>query len=327
MNVKEKLLGTLAEADGKFISGAGLAEKLGVSRNAVWKAVKALEAEGYAVESASGTGYRLSQNNNHLCRELISHYLKTICFGRNIILLNETDSTNIIAKELASEGAVHGTVVIAETQTAGRGRLGRSFYSPPGCGIYMSIIIRPDFGLETAQLITSCAACAAAEAAELLCGEKVSVKWVNDLYMNGRKICGILTEASLSLETASLDYAVIGIGLNVLSVRDKFSRELAEIASSVEDETGVRISRNRMCAELLNRLEWHLDRIESKSFLEDYRSRELLTGNMITANIGGVPSVVKAVGIDENAALIVELPDGSIRKVNSGEADLCRIRK
>ncbi|MBQ8297925.1 MAG: biotin--[Ruminococcus sp.] len=327
MNVKTSVLSALAQSGESFISGTRLADSANVSRNAVWKAVKALEAEGFLIDAVSNKGYRISPDNNKLCPELISAKLRTSCLGRKLSVLGETDSTNNYAKKLASAGAVHGMAVIADSQTSGRGRLGRGFFSPPGTGLYMSVIIRPDFGIETAQLITSCAACAAAEAAEALCGHETAIKWVNDLYMNGRKICGILTEASLSLETKSLDYAVIGIGINVLSIRDIMGSELVGIASSIEDETGVRVSRNALCAELLNRLERRLADIGSRSFLGDYRRRELLTGNTITANAGGEALTGKAVGIDENAALILELPDGSRRILSSGEANLCRIKK
>lgn len=324
MNVRESALKTLAGANGKFVSGAQLADKIGVSRNAVWKAVKSLENEGFAIEAVSGKGYRISPENNVLSAEIISAGLKT---QRSLVVLSETDSTNNYAKELASDGAAHGTAVIADSQTAGKGRLGRSFFSPPGTGLYLSVIIRPDISLETAQLITSCAAVAAAEAVEKLCGRDVSVKWVNDLYMNGRKICGILTEASLSLETKSLDYAVIGIGINVHSVKNIFGQELNDIAASVEDETGVKINRNTLCSVLLNRLDERLADIESRSFLEDYRRREILTGNVITANAGGEKVTGTAIGIDDNASLIIQLPDGSVRVLSSGEASLCRIKK
>lgn len=326
MNVREEVLAALAQAEDEYISGAALAERLGVSRNAVWKAVKALEDEGYIINSVTAKGYRISPESNRLSGRIISSMLETSAFGRSITVLDETDSTNNRAKELAASGALHGTVIAADTQTAGRGRLGRSFISPSGTGLYMSVIIRPDFSIETAPLITSCAACAAAEAVEELCGSPISIKWVNDLYMNGRKICGILTEASLSLENNSLDYAVIGIGVNVRSVRETFSSELSSIATSVEDETGLKINRNRLCAEILGKLEEHLADIESRAFLSEYRRRELLTGNMITANVGGETFTGKAVAIDDNANLVVELSDGTRKTLGSGEANLCRIK-
>lgn len=325
MNVKETLLETLAESDGEYISGAMLADKIGVSRNAVWKAVRSLETEGYLIEAVTSKGYRISAVNNRLSEKLIRASLKTESFGKNIIILDETDSTNNYAKETAVSGAEHGTVVIADTQSSGKGRLGRTFVSPKGKGLYMTVIIRPDFDLETASLITSAAACAVSGAVEELCRSDVKIKWVNDLYMNGRKICGILTEASLGMEMKSLDYAVIGIGINVRSAEGSFSRDLRVSATSVEDETGLKIDRNRLCAEVLNSLERYLSEIESRNYIREYRNRELLTGNTITANVNGNTVIAFAEGIDNNANLIIKLPDGTIKHLSSGEASLCRV--
>ncbi len=323
MNVKEELLKELA--DGEFVSGSVLAEKLGVSRNAVWKAVRLLESEGFVIECARQKGYRLSPDSNRLCAEIIEEATKGNTLCEKVIVFDEIDSTNSYAKELASKGAEHGTVIVADMQSGGRGRLGRSFVSPSGKGLYMTVIIRPDFGISEASLITSAAACAAAEAVERICGADVKIKWVNDIYINGKKICGILTEASFGLEMKSLDYAVIGIGVNVRSSGDSFDSELKKTASSIEEETGVRVDRNELCAAILNRLEMFLERIETRSFLNVYRRRELLTGNEITANVGNEKIQGKAVEIDDNANLVVITSEGRKLRLSSGEANLCRI--
>ncbi|WP_294753791.1 biotin--[acetyl-CoA-carboxylase] ligase [uncultured Ruminococcus sp.] len=325
MNVKSELLANLANAGGDYISGAALADKLGVSRNAVWKAVKALEAEGFSISSITSKGYKLNEDNNRLSEDLISPLLTTKEMGRNIMVLEEVDSTNNVVRELETEKAPHGTTVIADRQTAGKGRIGRSFVSPQGAGLYMSVLVRPHFDLEFAPMITAAAACAAAEAVESLCGSKVNIKWVNDLYMNGKKICGILTEASLGLELRELDCATIGIGINVRSIGKSFDSELKKKATSIEDETGIRINRNRLCAEVLNRLEPYLGKITDRSFLKAYREREMLTGHRITAMIGNEQLEGEALGIDENANLIIRLPYGEIKYLSSGEANLCRI--
>ena len=327
MNIKQTLLNTLAEADGGYISGAAIAEKLGVSRNAVWKTVKALEADGFVIESVTSKGYRLSADSNRISADLIAPLLTTKEIGRNMQVFSEIGSTNTAAKKLASERVPDGTVIIADKQTEGRGRMGRSFESPSGTGIYMSLVLYPKFGLECAPLITSAAACAVAEAIDEVCGCDVSIKWVNDLYINGRKICGILTEASLGLEMKSLDHAVIGIGVNVRSVRNVFGEELGNIATSIEDETGVKADRNVLCGAMLNKLEHYLGMVESREFLNEYRRRELLTGNTITANVGGNTLTGMAMGIDDNANLIIKLPDGKLKKLSSGEASLCRVKQ
>ena len=325
MNVKDALKRTLADADGGYISGAALAETLGVSRNAVWKAVKALEAEGYIIESVTSKGYRLAEHSNRLSEELISAKLNAKVLGSCIKVYSEIDSTNNAAKEMASAGAAHGTVIVADKQTGGRGRLGRTFESPAGTGIYMSVIIRPDFSLETSSMMTAAAAVAVAEAVESLSGCEVRIKWVNDPYINGRKICGILTEASLGMEMRSLDHAIIGIGINVRSVKEVLSPELSGTATSIEDETGLALDRNALCAAVIDRLEHHLSRLEERTFLESYRKREFLTGHRITANIGGRAVSGKALGIDDNANLILETDTGEVLHLNSGEANLCRI--
>ena len=323
MNVKTTLLNRLSRSREEYISGAELSRQLGVSRNAVWKAVKALEADGYIIESVTAKGYRLCSANNRLSAELISAENTAHELGSNVTVLRETSSTNTYAKELASKGAAHGTVVAADTQTGGKGRLGRTFESPLGKGLYMSVIIRPKFDISFAPLITSAAAAAAAEAVEELCGHEVRIKWVNDLYMNGKKICGILTEASLGLEMKTLDYAVIGIGINVL--HSEFSDELKQRVTTVEDESGKIIDRNKLCGVLLGRLEYYLNGIEARLHLDEYRRRELLTGNMITANVGNKTIKGRAAGVDDNANLIIELENGERKNLTSGEANLCRI--
>ena len=325
MNVKSELLATLANAGGDYISGAALADQLGVSRNAVWKAVKALESEGFSISSITSKGYKLNEDNNRLSEDLISPFLTTKEMGRNIRVLEEVDSTNNAVRELETEKAPNGTTVVADSQTAGKGRIGRSFVSPQGTGLYMSVLVRPHFDLEFAPMITAAAACAAAEAVEVLCGSKVNIKWVNDLYMNGKKICGILTEASLGLELRELDCATIGIGINVRSIGKNFDSDLRKKATSIEDETGLRINRNRLCAEVLNRLEPYLGKITDRSFLKVYREREMLTGHRITAMVGNEKLEGEALGIDENANLIIRLPYGEIKYLSSGEANLCRI--
>lgn len=327
MNVKAALLSALAGAGEGYISGSALAEQLGVSRNAVWKAVKALEGEGYTIESVTAKGYRLSGDNNRLSAELITQALHTEKLGRPLFVHDEIGSTNTAAKELAGQGAVHGTTIVADRQTAGRGRMGRSFESPSGTGIYMSIILRPEFGIELAPMMTSAAACAVAVAVEKLSGSKTQIKWVNDVYMDGRKICGILTEASFGLEAKSLDYAVIGIGINVRSVKSALDTQLQTVATSIEDACGKKLDRSRLCGEILSQLERYLATIENGGFLEDYRSRELLTGNRITANLGTRPIEGEAVGIDDSANLIVRLDSGEEIHLSSGEASLCRIKK
>ncbi len=312
--MKNILLTKLVSGD--FVSGEEIASSLGVSRNAVWKAVQSLRNDGFIIDSVTSKGYRISPDNNKLSPELIQ-------YNGKIIVLDETDSTNNYAKNLASQGAESGTVVIAESQNSGRGRLDRTFVSPKEKGLYMSIIIRPDFSLEFSPLITSAVSVAVAESVEQLADCHTQIKWVNDVYINNRKICGILTEASLGLEYNSLDYAVIGIGINVLS--HDFG-ELNSTVTSVQQETGKKISRNKLCETVLDNISLRISGITEKAHLNEYRRREMLTGNMISANIGSEKINGKALGIDDNANLIVQT-DSGIRTLVSGEANLLRIKE
>ena len=325
MNVRDSLLKAFAEAGRNYISGSALAEQLGGSRNALWKTVKALESEGYIIDSVTAKGYRLSAESNHLSAPLISAKVKASVIGSRIVVLDETDSTNNYAKEITAKGTPNGTVIVADRQTAGKGRMGRSFVSPAGKGLYMSVILHPDFSIQTAPMITSAVAVATAEAIESLCKADVKIKWVNDLYLNGKKIVGILTEASVDMEMRALDIAVIGIGINVRSVGDSFDAELSSRATSIQDETGAVLDRNELCAAVINRLDACLDKIENREYLREYRRRELLTGNMITARVGSETVTGKAVGIDRNANLMIETENGIVRSLSSGEANLCRI--
>lgn len=322
MSVKENVLKKLIESDG-FVSGQELAESLDVSRNAVWKAVKSLSNDGYSINAVNNKGYRLNNQYKVLSAEHIKINLDTKEYGRKLIVLNEVDSTNNYAKKLAVNGAENGTTVVSDYQTSGKGRMGRSFFSPKGTGLYVSLIIRPDMDIISAQLITSCTAVAVAEAVEKLCNCEIKIKWVNDLFLNGKKLCGILTEASMNFEEKNLDYAVIGIGINICTAEDT-PYELKGIITSIEQETGKTIDRNALCGEILNSLEKHILNIKSRKFMDEYRRRSFIFGKQV--EIAGNCKLEKgiAIGIDENANLIVKLDDGQEITVNSGEARIIK---
>lgn len=241
----------------------------------------------------------------------------------NIIVLEETDSTNNYAKKLAQNGEVTGTVAIAKTQTAGKGRLGRSFCSPPGTGLYMSIILRLDYDLETVSLLTSCMSVAASRAIDKLYGTDMKIKWVNDLYLNGKKISGILTESAVNAE-GKPDFAVVGIGVNVKSIKKDFSDDLLETASSLEDETGKVFPLGQIAAEIVNELKKLLPKLPKAEFIEEYRRRSCIIGSDVLISKQGREPIAKAVAIDDRAGLIVEYSDGSRETLTSGEA---RIKK
>ena len=223
---KQALLAALSAAQGECISGQQLAQQLGVSRAAVHKAAAALAAQGYALEAAPRRGYRLA-GGDPFCAEAVGEY------DAPIHLYDKLESSNRTAKTLALEGAPHGTMVLTSQQTAGRGRLGRRFESPAGKGIYLSLVLRPGLPMTEAQAVTVSAAVAVCRAVKRLCGLDLGIKWVNDLYYNGKKVCGILTEAGADIESGQLEWLVVGIGLNLTSRPEDWPEELRPIAGSL----------------------------------------------------------------------------------------------
>lgn len=320
MELKEQILKILEENRGKSISGAWMAKKLYVTRSAVWKQIKELQKEGYHIEAGPNRGYSLKSSNDILTVQSIAPYLRGKAADFFLDVRKTVTSTNTIAKELAAGGACEGTVIIATEQTEGRGRMGRSFYSPAS-GLYMSIILRPKLNLEDSLLITTGAAVAVAKAIENLTGRDVQIKWVNDLFMDGKKICGILTEASLNVENGGLEYAVLGIGINVCT--KDFPENIKDIAGSIftekpKDEPITSI----LAANVLNNLADTLDNLTDKTYLEEYKKRSFLLGKDINVIKGSNTFTAKAIDIDDRARLIVKYPDSSTEALTSGEVSI-----
>ena len=319
MTTRDAVLQALQESASP-LSGEQLARRLGISRSAVWKAVRALQKDGCRVEASTRTGYRLAEAPDILSEAEIRRWLAQADIGRQIELHAELDSTNIRAKQLAALGAPHGTLVAADSQTAGHGRFSRRFYSPPRTGIYVSFILRPALPAERAVMITSLAAVASARAIESLTGVEVGIKWVNDLYIAGRKCCGILCEASMDFESGGLEYVVVGIGINVGRMR--FPDELASIATSVENECGLPVSRSRLIAEIANQISALYADLPSGSFMAENRRRSVVISREVTVLGGAEPYTAKAVDIDGQGRLVVELPGGQTQILNSGEISI-----
>lgn len=316
MPLKDKVLAVLEENKGKSVSGSEIARSVGMTRSAVWKAVKALREEGYSICAVTNRGYCLSEESDFLSEQSIVPNLRTKDLGRKIDVFKTIDSTNNFAKSLAQLGAVHGTTVVSEVQTQGKGRMGRDFYSPMGMGIYMSVIIRPKLSVEQSLLITSCAAVAVADAVEKVAGIDCKIKWVNDIYAGGKKLCGILTEASVDVEQGGLEYAIVGIGLNVQNMT--FPEGISDIATSVRLETDKPVSRSVLTAEILNCLEERLETIRDKSFLDEYRRRSNVIGRRIEVTHNDTSEQMDCIGIDEAGRLLVRLDSGEERALNSG---------
>lgn len=242
---------------------------------------------------------------------------------KKIIVLDETDSTNRVAKELAWQGESEGTLVIANVQSAGRGRLGRSFYSPAGSGIYASLILRPDLAATQALRITSCAAVAVARAIENVTALSPQIKWVNDVYVHGKKVCGILTEAGFSGQGEQMQHAILGIGVNVGTMQ--FPDELSHIATSLENEIGQSVSRSRLLAEICNEFSVFYENIQKATFLEESKRRSFVLGKQIMVHTPDGAYEAKAVDLNEEGYLIVE-KDGIQECLYTGEISV-RIKK
>lgn len=316
MSLKDKVLAVLEENKGKNVSGNDIAKSVGMTRSAVWKAVKQLRGEGYTICAVTNKGYCLSEDSDFLNEHSVYQGLKTREMGRKIDVFKTIDSTNSFAKSLAQLGAIHGTTIISEVQSQGRGRMGRSFHSPVGMGIYMSVILRPKLSVEHSLLITSCAAVAVAEAIEKVTGLDCKIKWVNDIYAGDKKLCGILTEAAINVEQGGLEYAIVGIGLNVQNT--SFPKSISDIATSLYLETGEKVSRSVIAAEILNSLEVHLDKILDKSFVDEYRSRSNLIGKRIEITHNDEVTQAECIGIDEICRLLVRYDNGEEKALMSG---------
>lgn len=322
MSLRERILEALMEAKGGFVSGEKLAARFGVSRAAVWKAVNALRKEAYEVEAVPKKGYRLI-SGDVLSPEGILALLKTD-FPYRPVCRRLVTSTNTELKELAAHGAEEGTVLLAEEQTAGRGRLGRSFYSPFGSGLYMSILLKPEQLPTKAARLTTMAACAAALAIEELTGRDVGIKWVNDLYMDGKKVCGILTEASMSLESGRLERAVVGIGVNLREPEGGFPPELRSIVGAVWGaDCGETNLRNTLAARILDHFaDYYLNQETDNCFLA-YKQRSFLLGKEINIlHPDGSHTPATALNVDRNYRLVVRLADGREALLNSGEVSV-----
>lgn len=323
MNTKEQVLDLLSQAEGESVSGEEAARAIGVSRNAVWKAVAQLRQDGYDIASCTNKGYRLAHADDILTALSVGKHLRGRAAGCDIECYKTLSSTNTLLKQKAEAGEKEGKVAIAETQSAGKGRLGRSFFSPIGTGVYMSVLLRPQLEIEKAVLITTLAAVCVAQAVENVTGRQTGIKWVNDIYYNGKKICGILTEAGIGCENGRLDYAVLGIGINVIRPASGFSEELKDVATCLYDGEAPGI-RARLAAEVLNLFFEKYGHIAEKDFLDDYRRRMTLTGKTVCFMRAGEEFGARVLSVDDEARLVVQLEDGRTCALSSGEV---RIRK
>lgn len=311
-NTRQALLEALCAAQGQTVSGQRLAGQLGVSRAAVHKAAAALAAQGYAVEAAPRRGYRL-QGGDGFCAGEAGAY------PAPLHLYDSLPSTNRTAKQLALDGAPHGTLVVAAHQSDGRGRLGRSFVSPAGKGVYMTLLLRPALPLAQAQAVTVSAAVAVCRAVQALCGLRLSIKWVNDLYCQGKKVCGILTEAGTDLESGRLEWLAVGIGLNLTTAPDDWPAPLRATAGSLFPGGPSPVSRVALAAAIAREL---LALCPGFDCLDEYRARCFVPGHWVTVCTGAETYPARAIAIDEAGRLVVERDSGRQEALRYGEVSI-----
>lgn len=321
--VKDEVIKYLEANIGKLISGGELSKNLNVSRTAIWKAINSLKDEGYNIESKKNEGYILNTNNNILSKEIIKKNTTAKIFGKEIDILKTVDSTNNYLKLKAQDKADEGLVAIAEQQTDGKGRKGKSFFSPAGSSIYMSVLLKPKIKISNINLITIIAAISVVEAIYNTTEIQTSIKWVNDVMYNNKKLCGILTEASIEGESGDINYIVLGIGINVKKIN--FPDDIKNVATSLGNITSIDYNRNELIGQLLNQLENNYNKLFSNNqceLINSYRNYLSMLGNEINVILSDSTYRAKALDIDENAHLIIQLPSGEITKINCGEISI-----
>ena len=321
MSTKNRILELFEQRRGESISGEHLAGILGISRNAVWKAVKELQKDGYSIVAVTNKGYCLSDENDIISIAGIKPFLSTKnqSFADKIQIYKSLESTNKTAKEMAVAGAPHGTVIISDRQTMGRGRYSRSFFSPSG-GLYMSIVLRPEvLHFENPTLVTGFAAVSVCEAIESISKKVPQIKWVNDIFIDGKKVCGILTEAVTDFESGGLDWVVIGIGINVHTRTEEFPNELQSVATSIYPDENISGVRNKLSAEIINRILCFETTPNEAEIFEKYKKRLMILGKEITVIQNQTEYRATAIDVDSVGHLIVKNEKGEIITLFSGE--------
>lgn len=334
MTVKEQVLLFLEKHRDKAISGEELAGQLSVTRAAVWKAIKSLQKDGYAIEAVNNKGYTLKKAPDILSAAYIGQSLKKAGFEIQVKAERIVSSTNTVLKQYVSEGQKEDMVLLAEEQSGGRGRRGRSFFSPEGTGLYMSLLLHPQMTPEEAAMLTTVAAAAEAEALEKVSETEVKIKWVNDVWVRNKKVSGILTEGSVSMEDGNLEYAIVGIGINIYEPKGGFPEEIRDVAGAVfTNDISRENLRNRIASEVLARFLEYYHKLPETVYLEEYRKRSVVIGKQVRiiqpegARIPGTENGASrehalAVGIDDQCHLLVRYDDGTMESLSNGEISI-----
>ena len=323
--LSRKILGLFLEKRGEVVSGEEMSAELKVSRTAVWKHVRSLRELGCRIDAVPSRGYRLVAAPDLLIPEVITAGLKSARIGRNLVCFRETGSTNEAAFKLAEEGAEDGTVVVAETQRRGKGRLGRQWESPAGVNLYCSVILRPPILPARAAQMTFLSSVAVARAIAAETSLRPFIKWPNDLLINGKKVAGLLNE--MSAETEKVNFIVLGIGVNINMKREQFPGGLRHPATSLYLETGKPVNRADFTRALLEALDLLYGAYLEHGYgpvREEWLARCNFLGKQVRISFQDNESTGKAKGIDEEGALLVERPDGKVERVLAGDVTILR---
>ena len=321
--LKEDILQLLKAGKDTYLSGQRISAQLVVSRAAVWKAVEALRKDGYGIDSRSNCGYRLVRVPDVMTQEALSD-IGTRQVGRKVLYYDRLDSTNNEIKRLSIDQVENGLAVIADCQTGGRGRRGRSFLSPAGKGLYLSVLMQPHCSVEELSMLTAWSAVALCRAVERACGVRPGIKWPNDLVLNRKKLCGILTELEWEVESGEFSCVIIGAGINVSQDEADFGPEVAPIAISLAQALGMAPDRTELAARVIRSLNALYDDFPSQNaaYLDHFRRDCLTVGNPIKVISGAGERIGTAMGISDDFGLTVRWEDGSTETLTSGEVSV-----
>ncbi|WP_372995110.1 biotin--[acetyl-CoA-carboxylase] ligase [Lutispora sp.] len=322
--MKDNILRELINNKNRYLSGQELSAKFGISRTAIWKHINKLKEEGYVIESATNKGYVLIESPDILNPVEIKELLKTKFIGRDIIYLDSVDSTNSYGKRMAEGDFWDGTVIIAEEQTSGRGRLGRDWVSPKGKGIWMTIMLKPDIKPNLASQVTLIAAVAVLKAIKSIYNMDIMIKWPNDLVVNGKKVCGILTE--LGAEIERINYLCVGIGINANSEESDFINKALDTATSIKIATSIKVERKELIARILTVFENYYSLFLEKGsigfMIEEYKKYLINIGKEVRLITKNEEIQAKAEDITNEGHLLVRLKDGTLKEISSGEVSV-----
>lgn len=323
MKSRSEVLKLLESHRGDYLSGEAIAEGLGLSRSGVWKIIKQLRDEGYPIDAKNNRGYSLSPQSDLLSAEALQPLIKDKNLWPNIHVFNSLPSTNTQAKAYAQQGAPQGTAVLAREQTAGRGRLGRSFYSPKNTGLYLSLILRPQLRIDQSLYITAAVGVLLCQIISRVAGLDLQIKWVNDLYHEKRKVCGILTEAAADFESGAIEYLVLGIGINLSPPQDDFPEEIKDRAGVLFPDQSPERLNIKLAAEIINTLAMPEVFAPRDTLMAEYKKRSLVLGRPVTLTSGAQPSKTgTVVDFTPEGFLLLETEDGHRETISSGEVSL-----